>query len=55
MRLSEISREVALVAHSNPIHNLLDAQERVLQKRLCFLHPERLEILRERYPGFRFE
>lgn len=55
MRLFEISREVALIAHSNPVHNLFDAQERVLQKRLCFLHPERLEILRKRRPGFRFE
>lgn len=55
MRLSEISREVALIAHSNPVHNLFDAQERAFQKRLCLLHPERLEILRERHPCLSFK
>lgn len=55
MDLFEIPREVALIMHSNPVHDLFCAQERRLQKRPGLLHPERLEELCACLPGFRFE
>lgn len=55
MHLFEIPREVALIMHSNPVHDLFCAQEGRLQKPPGFLHPERLEILCACLPGFRFE
>lgn len=55
MSLFEIAREVALIAHADPVHNLFGVQERVLQKTARFLHPEPFEILRERHSRFRLE
>lgn len=55
MRLLEISREVALVAHPYSVHNLFYREECVLEESSGFLHPKRLQILRERHSGFGFE